>query len=75
LAAALPELPFACGLSTVELLAGDVTDDSLVPAAGSIVLRDLTMDHELLERWQAPADREQWWRERLIRCHRLLREA
>jgi O-succinylbenzoate synthase len=46
-----------------------------VPAAGSIVLRDLTMDHELLDRWQAPADRQQWWRERLIRCHRLLSEA
>lgn len=75
LAAALPELPFACGLSTVELLAGDVTDDSLVPAAGSIALRDLTMDRVLLERWHAPADREQWWRERLMRCYRLLPEA
>jgi O-succinylbenzoate synthase len=75
LAAALPELPFACGLSTVELLVGDVTDDSLVPAAGSIALRDLTMDRALLERWHAPADREQWWRERLMRCYRLLPEA
>jgi O-succinylbenzoate synthase len=70
LAAALPELPFACGLSTVELLAGDVIDDSLVPTAGSIALRDLTVDHQLLDRWQAPADREQWWRKRLIRCYR-----
>ena len=44
LAAALPELPFACGLGTVELMAGDVTDDSLVPLAGSIALRDLTVE-------------------------------
>jgi len=72
LAAALPELPFACGLSTVELLAGGVTHDSHVPQAGSIALRDLTVDPELLSRWQAPADREQWWRERVVRCHRLL---
>jgi len=70
LAAALPELPFACGLGTVELMAGDVTDDSLVPVAGSISLRELTIEPDLLDRWQAPADREQWWRERVIRCHR-----
>jgi o-succinylbenzoate synthase len=69
LAAALPELPFACGLSTVELMAGDVTDDSLVPSSGSIALRDLTVEPGLLDRWQAPRDREQWWRERVARCH------
>jgi O-succinylbenzoate synthase len=69
LAAALPELPFACGLGTVELMAGDVTDDSLVPVSGSVALRDLTVEPELLDKWQAPADRQSWWRERLIRCH------
>jgi O-succinylbenzoate synthase len=69
LAAALPELPFACGLGTVELMSGDVTDDSLVPLAGSTTLRDLMVDQELLDKWQAPADRQSWWRERLIRCH------
>ena len=69
LAAALPELTFACGLGTVELMAGDVTGDSLVPVAGSIALRGLTIEQELLERWQAPADRQRWWRERVIRCH------
>jgi o-succinylbenzoate synthase len=69
LAAALPELPFACGLGTVELMAGDVTDDSMVPVSGSTVLRDLTVEPELLDKWQAPADRQSWWRERLIRCH------
>ena len=72
LAAALPELPFACGLGTLELMTGDVTDDSLVPLAGSIALRELTIDEELLERWKAPAVREKWWRERVIRCHGLL---
>ncbi|NMM25618.1 MAG: o-succinylbenzoate synthase [Phycicoccus sp.] len=71
LAAALPELPFACGLGTLELMAGDVADDSLVPLAGSITLRELTIDEELLERWKAPAGREQWWRDRVVRCHGL----
>jgi O-succinylbenzoate synthase len=70
LAAALPELPFACGLGTVELLAGDVTNDSLVPVDGSIAVRDLTVAQELLNGWQAPADRRRWWRDRVIRCHR-----
>jgi len=72
LAAALPRLPFACGLSTLELMAGDVSDDSLVPRAGSIAVRQLTVEPDLLDRWQAPADREQWWRERVIRCHAVL---
>jgi O-succinylbenzoate synthase len=69
LAAALPELSFACGLGTVELMAGDVTDDPLVPHAGSIALRDVTIKADLLDHWQAPANREQWWRERVARCH------
>jgi o-succinylbenzoate synthase len=34
LAAALPELPFACGLATVALLAGDVTSTPLLPVDG-----------------------------------------
>jgi o-succinylbenzoate synthase len=34
LAAALPDLPYACGLGTVPLLDGDVCSDSLVPRNG-----------------------------------------
>jgi O-succinylbenzoate synthase len=36
LAAALPELPFACGLGTASLLTADVTTDVLQPVQGSI---------------------------------------
>ena len=74
LAAALPELPFACGLGTVELLAGDVTGRSLVPQDGSIVLRGLKIEQDLLDRWQAAEDRQVWWRERVTRCHGRLKE-
>ncbi len=72
LAAALPDLSFACGLGTLELMAGDVSVDSFVPLGGSIALRELTIEEELLQRWRAPANREQWWRDRVIGCYRLL---
>lgn len=74
LAAALPDgiLAGACGLGTVELLAGDVTRESLVPRAGVIAVRDVMADEELLERFRAPADREVWWRDRITRAYALL---
>ena len=68
LAAALPELPFACGLGTVALLEGDVTHDSLVPRDGELPLRRVAADPGLLERWAAPADRQVWWSERVRAC-------
>ena len=49
LAAALPELPYACGLGTVSLLAADVTQDPLVPDDGAITLRDVRPAPELLD--------------------------
>lgn len=39
LAAALPELPHACGLATVHLLARDVIAEPLLPVDGAIALR------------------------------------
>ena len=39
LAAALPELPYACGLATRALLTDDVVDDSLVPVDGALPVR------------------------------------
>src|SRR5690606_9264646 len=42
LAAALPNLPFACGLGTGALLAEDVTDEPLLPDAdGTIAVREV----------------------------------
>jgi O-succinylbenzoate synthase len=69
LAAALPDLPYACGLGTVSLLAGDVTLDSLVPDDGAIRLRDVVADPGLLDEFAAPPDRRDWWMERLRRVH------
>lgn len=52
LAAALPELPYACGLGTATLLAGDVIAEPLVPDAGHIAVRAVEPDETLLARWE-----------------------
>ncbi|SDY36595.1 O-succinylbenzoate synthase [Geodermatophilus africanus] len=64
LAAALPELPFACGLATVALLGGDVTSDPLLPVDGALRVRtvtpdrlaDVAADPEVEARWRARLD-------------------
>jgi O-succinylbenzoate synthase len=48
LAAALPELPYACGLATVTLLGGDVVVDPLVPSNGFIEVRRPEVDEDAL---------------------------
>ncbi|WNV75000.1 o-succinylbenzoate synthase [Geodermatophilus sp. DSM 44513] len=61
LAAALPELPFACGLATVALLAGDVTSDPLLPVDGALPVRAVVPDRladvaagpDVAARWRA----------------------
>ena len=55
LAAALPELPYACGLGTATLLAGDVVADPLVPEGGMISVRRPEPDPALLARWGVEA--------------------
>jgi len=62
LAAALPALPYACGLATMSLLAGDVTADPLAEQAGTLPVRRPAIDTERLTEWQAdPAP----WRARV----------
>ena len=55
LAAALPELPYACGLGTATLLAGDVVADPLVPVGGLLPVRRPEPDPALLARWGVDA--------------------
>jgi O-succinylbenzoate synthase len=52
LAAALPELPYACGLGTVSLLEGDVTADPLLPVDGAIEPRRPEVDETALARYE-----------------------
>jgi len=62
LAAALPELPFACGLGTVSLLDGDVTTDSLLPVGGELPVRTVVPDPALAT---ADAETTSWWLARM----------
>ncbi|PSL53979.1 O-succinylbenzoate synthase [Saccharothrix carnea] len=67
LAAALPELDFACGLGTLPLLTGDVTTDSLVPVNGHLPVpthapnpdrfTDFAADPSTTTRWLTRLDR------------------
>jgi o-succinylbenzoate synthase len=52
LAAALPELPYACGLATMALLAGDVTADPLAETGGELPVRRPLVDDGALARWE-----------------------
>jgi O-succinylbenzoate synthase len=54
LAAALPELPYACGLATALLLTADVTRTPLVPEHGVLRVRAVEPDADLLARYAAP---------------------
>lgn len=72
LAAALPELPYACGLGTVSLFASDITRDPLTAHDGGIRLREAVADQGLLEQFAAPGERRHWWLERLRRVHAVL---
>ena len=70
LAGALPELDYACGLGTIDLLAGDVVAESFVPVDGTLPVptRPPAPDETLLERFAADGDRARWWHERLARA-------
>jgi O-succinylbenzoate synthase len=59
LAAALPELPYACGLATVLLLEGDVVAEPLVPVRGHIELRRPALDGAALLKWVAGDEERQ----------------
>jgi len=65
LAAALPDLPYACGLNTGRLLAGDVTGEPLVATDGCLRPRRGEPDPALLVATAAPPAVEQAWRQRL----------
>jgi O-succinylbenzoate synthase len=65
LAAALPELPHACGLATVQLLAGDLVDDPMVPVDGAIGVRRPAVSAERLADLAASPERVQHWRRRM----------
>ncbi|GAA3655573.1 o-succinylbenzoate synthase [Nocardioides ginsengisoli] len=74
LAAALPELPYACGLATVQLLTADVVDDSLLPVDGALPVRRPVVDPVALDRVAAAPDRVAHWEARLAEVRALRKD-
>jgi O-succinylbenzoate synthase len=62
LAAALPELPYACGLATVQLLEHDLAVDPLLPVGGRLAVRAVEVDESRLV---ADDETRERWAERL----------
>jgi o-succinylbenzoate synthase len=69
LAAALPELRYACGLATIGLLSADVTAEPLRESDGELPVRAVAVDPEVLGRHEADASA---WRDRLLAAARFL---
>ncbi|HEX2177258.1 MAG TPA: o-succinylbenzoate synthase [Nocardioidaceae bacterium] len=69
LAAALPSLPYACGLATVQLLERDVADAPLVPVDGALAVRRPV---PLPERAGADGPTQRRWSDRLAEVRSLL---
>jgi O-succinylbenzoate synthase len=70
-AAALPELRHACGLGTGGLFIEDVAE-SAIPVDGYLPVRPATPDPARLDALAVPADRRQWWIDRVKACHLLM---
>lgn len=71
-AAALPDLPYACGLGTAALLAGDVVDPPLLPRGGLLAVARPEPAPELLDRWSADRETESRLMRRLRSAAELL---
>jgi O-succinylbenzoate synthase len=63
LAAALPGLPYACGLGTMSLLTGDVTAEPLAADGGALPVRRPAVDPAQLARWEVDPGP---WRDRAV---------
>ena len=74
LAAALPDLPHACGLGTTSLLDADVVSEPLVPVGGLLPVGRAVVDDEALDGSSADESTSGRWRERLHRVTLLLAE-
>jgi len=67
LAAALPELPYACGLATVNLFVADVADPPLVPVDGALPVVRPEPSAAALAATAPDDETDHRWRERLDR--------
>jgi O-succinylbenzoate synthase len=71
LAAALPDLPYACGLNTVALLADDLVKEPLIAVDGVIKVGDLAVDEAGLEKHRPDNQVQRFWQARLVQTREL----
>lgn len=72
LAAALPQLPYACGLGTATLLSTDVASSSLTPAGGCIQVPSTSPEPDRYDGVAADRATRSYWLDRLQRVAALL---
>ena len=74
LAAALADLPYACGLGSGRLLGADVVaaSERLLPVQGRLAVHRPVPDPDLLSQLAAPPDRQRWWRSRLAAAYEIM---
>ena len=65
LAAALPELPYACGLGTATLLTRDLTAEPLLPVDGSLPVRAVSPSQSDIDAARADPETQRRWERRL----------
>ena len=57
-----------CGLGTVALLDGDLVTDSLLPNAGSVEVREVTLDPKRVAEFRLPQEQVTKWHNRIARA-------
>jgi len=72
LAAALPRLPYACGLGSGRLLSADVVRARVLPVDGFIPVGRAEVDPLLLAELGATADRVAWWKSHLTATYEIM---
>lgn len=75
LAAALPDLPFACGLGTMSLLGGDVTSATILPVDGTIGVALTAPTPDLIDAVAADDATDRSWQDRLTAAQAVLQRA
>jgi len=74
LAAALPDLPYACGLATASILARDIVDRPFAVHDGHLAVRRPEVDPDALGAARLRGAEEAAWLDRLARCRALLQD-
>ncbi|MBY0288701.1 MAG: o-succinylbenzoate synthase [Mycobacteriaceae bacterium] len=70
-AAALPELPYACGLGTGGLFVDDIAEPA-VPVDGLLSVAPVVPDPARLAALAAAPERRRWWIDRIRACYPLM---